>query len=157
MSGSGLHILIVEARFYEDITDNLADGAIAILNSAGCSFDRVQVPGALEIPSAIGYAAEASANGGVHYDGYIALGCVIRGETSHYDTVSELSARGLQDLSLNGGMAIGNGIITTENNTQAKERADKSKKDKGGDAAKACLTLCGLRALFYGAASGEST
>ena len=153
---TGLNILIVEARFYDEITDMLADGAIAVLNQAGCSYDRVQVPGALEIPSAIGYAAEAAANGGVYYDGYVALGCVIRGETSHYDTVSELSARGLQDLSLTGGMAIGNGIITTETKEQAITRADKAQKDKGGDAAKACLTLCGLRALFYGASAGQS-
>ena len=102
------HFLIVEARFYAALADAQAAGAIAALQSAGCSFERVSVPGALEIPAAIAMAH----SGDRHFDGYVALGCVIRGETSHYDTVCNESARGLMDLALAENMAIGNGILT---------------------------------------------
>ncbi|MGC6529589.1 MAG: 6,7-dimethyl-8-ribityllumazine synthase [Candidatus Puniceispirillaceae bacterium] len=141
MSG---HYLIVEARFYEDLLDSLAEGAIAALEDAGASFDRVEVPGALEIPGAIALAAAS----GHAYDGYVALGCVIRGETSHYDTVCNESSRGIMELTIKDYLAIGNGIITVENSDQAWARARMSDKDKGGDAARAALNMAGLKAAF---------
>ena len=133
--------LIVEARFYTDLADALAEGAIAALAEAGASYERVSVPGALEIPGAIAMAA-ASSKG---YAGYVALGCVIRGETSHYDTVCNESARGIMQLTLDDLLPIGNGIITVENWDQAWARADEAKKDKGGDAARAALAMAGLK------------
>ena len=141
MSG---HFLIVEARFYVALADALAAGAIAALQLAGCSFERVSVPGALEIPAAIAMAHA----GDKHFDGYVALGCVIRGETSHYDTVSNESARGLMDLALGRNMAIGNGIITVENEDQAWARADSARRDKGGDAARAAVAMSAVRRDF---------
>ena len=134
-------VLIVEARYYVEISDELAAGAIAVLEEAGCAFERVEVPGALEIPAAIAM-AEVSTNS---YDGYIALGCVIRGETSHYDIVAGESARALMDLTTSAKLAIGNGIITTENSAQAFARARVSEKNKGGFAARACLDMISLR------------
>ena len=141
MSG---HFLIVEARFYAALADAQAAGAIAALQSAGCSFERVSVPGALEIPAAIAMAH----SGDRHFDGYVALGCVIRGETSHYDTVCNESARGLMDLALAENMAIGNGILTVENEDQAWARADLARKDKGGDAARAAMAMATMRWEF---------
>ena len=141
MSG---HFLIVEARFYAELTDAQVEGAIAVLQAAGCSFERVSVPGALEIPAAIAMAH----SGDRHFDGYIALGCVIRGETSHYDTVCNESARGLMDLALAKNMAIGNGILTVENEDQARARADPALKDKGGDAAQAAIVMAAMRREF---------
>ena len=141
MSG---HFLIVEARFYAELADAQAEGAIAVLQAAGCSFERVSVPGALEIPAAIAMAH----SGDRHFDGYIALGCVIRGETSHYDTVCNESARGLMDLALAENMAIGNGILTVENEDQAWARADPARKDKGGDAARAAIVMAAMRREF---------
>ena len=138
------HFLIVEARFYDEIIDAQVAGAVAALECSGASFERVSVPGALEIPGAIAIAS----TGRRHFDGYIALGCVIRGETSHYDTVCNESARGLMDLSLVDGLAIGNGIITVENEDQAWARADAGRKDKGGDAARAALAMVALRQAF---------
>ena len=138
MSG---HFLIVEARFYEEIVDAQVAGAIAALEAKGASFSRVSVPGALEIPGAIAMAS----TGHCHFDGYVALGCVIRGETSHYDTVCNESARGLMDLSLVDGLAIGNGVITVENEAQAWARADMNRKDKGGDAARAAMAMARKR------------
>ena len=143
MSG---HFLIVEARFYEEIVDAQVAGAIAALEAGGASFARVSVPGALEIPGAIAMAS----TGHCHFDGYVALGCVIRGETSHYDIVCNVSARGLMDLSLADGLAIGNGIITVENKAQAWARADLSRKDKGGDAARAALEMATLKHSLCG-------
>ena len=143
MSG---HFLIVEARFYEEIVDAQVAGAIAALEAGGASFVRVSVPGALEIPGAIAMAS----TGHCHFDGYVALGCVIRGETSHYDTVCNESARGLMDLSLVDGLAIGNGVITVENEAQAWARADVSRKDKGGDAARAAMAMAALKQAFCG-------
>lgn len=138
------HFLIVEARFYEDLGDALADGAISAIEEAGGTFERVEVPGALEIPGAVALAAASS-----HvFDGYVALGCVIRGETSHYDTVCNESARGLMELTLHQHLAIGNGIITVENGDQAWARARKSDKDKGGDAARAAMNMAALKAAF---------
>ena len=139
MSG---HFLIVEARFYENLADAQVEGAVRALDAAGATHDRVSVPGALEIPAAIAFA-----QGGVkHYDGYIALGCVIRGETTHYDIVCNESARALMDLSLSDSLAIGNGILTVENKDQAWERADHRRLDKGGGAAEAALAMVRLRA-----------
>ncbi|MEQ8331750.1 6,7-dimethyl-8-ribityllumazine synthase [Nisaea sp.] len=139
-------ILIVEARFYEDIADELVKGAIAALEEAGVEFDRVEVPGALEIPAAIAIAAQRT--DGEPYAGYVALGCVIRGETSHYDYVCGESARGLQDLALWKGLSIGNGILTVENRDQAWARAAVDKKNKGKDAAGAALALVALKRRF---------
>ena len=140
------HFLIVEARFYDKIVDALVVGAIAALESGGGSYERVSVPGAFEIPGAIAIASNSHS----HFDGYVALGCVIRGETSHYDTVCNESARGLMELSLADGLAIGNGVITVENEAQAWERADVSRKDKGGDAARAALAMAALKQTFCG-------
>jgi 6,7-dimethyl-8-ribityllumazine synthase len=137
------HILIVEARFYEDIADELVKGAMGALEKAEVTFDRIAVPGAFEIPAAIRMAIRA-----MHfhphrrrYDGYVALGCVIRGETTHYDYVCQESARGLQDLALEFTLALGYGILTVENESQAWERARVDRKNKGGDAARACLAM----------------
>jgi len=112
-------LLIVEARFYDDLADGLLDSAKEALNEAGASYDVVTVPGALEIPGAIGLAHQAAQKSGLRYDGFVALGCVIRGETYHFDIVSNESARGLMDLSIRDGLAIGNGILTVENEEQA--------------------------------------
>lgn len=139
-------ILIVEARFYEDIADELVKGAIAAAKEAGIEFDRIEVPGALEIPAAIAIAAQRT--DGEPYAGYVALGCVIRGETSHYDYVCGESARGLQDLALWEGLSIGNGILTVENRDQAWVRAAVDKKNKGKDAADAALALVALKRRF---------
>ncbi|MBM3520146.1 MAG: 6,7-dimethyl-8-ribityllumazine synthase [Alphaproteobacteria bacterium] len=128
-------VLILEARFYGDICDELARGAIATLERAGASWQRVAVPGALELPGAIAMAAASK-----RYDGYVALGCVLRGETSHYDIVAGESARGIMDLTLRG-LAIGNGILTCENTEQAWARAKVSEMDKGGGAAEAALAM----------------
>lgn len=139
-------ILIVEARYYEHISEQLLLGAVAALEEAGARFDQIEVPGAFEIPGAIGLA-------GVHYDGFIALGCVIRGETTHYDYVCGESARGLMELSVNRGLAIGYGIVTTENGDQAWERAAVDRKNKGRDAALAALRMVELRRQFAKAGS----
>ena len=138
-------ILIVEARFYEEIADELARGTIAALEAAGANYDRISVPGAFEIPAVIALAARSPEGG---YDGYIALGCVIRGETSHYDYVCGESARGLQDLATRNGLAIGYGILTCETGEQAWERAKVDRKNKGADAAEACLAMVALRRRF---------
>jgi len=143
-------ILIVEARFYEHISNALLDGATAALESAGARFERIGVPGALEIPPAIAFAARAGVDEANAYDGYIALGCVIRGETFHFEIVANESARGLMDLGLRHHLCIGNGILTVENEKQALERATRDQLDKGGDAARACLALVNLRARLGG-------
>lgn len=129
------HILIIEARFYADLCDELAKGAIAAIEKAGATWERVAVPGALEIPGAIAVAAKAK-----RFDAYVALGCVLRGETSHYDIVANESARGIMDLTKTG-LAIGNGILTCENEIQAWARARVSEMDKGGGAADAALAM----------------
>ena len=133
---TGARILVVEARFYAHINDLLLNGAHAVLTAAGVEVARLTVPGALEIPPAI---ALAHATG--RYDGFVAIGCVIRGETSHYDLVAGESCRGIMDLGVRERVAIGNGILTVENEVQALERADPSRQDKGGGAALAALTL----------------
>jgi len=139
------HLLFVEARFYTDLADELAAGAAEAVEVAGGSFDRVAVPGALEIPAAIKFAYAGNTK---KYDGYVALGCVIRGETSHYDTVCDESARGLQDLALIHDLAIGNGILTVENRDQAWARAKRSDMNKGAGAAEAALAMIKLKTEF---------
>ena len=129
-------LLILEARFYADMCDELAKGAIAALERSGATWDRLAVPGALEVPGAIAM-AEASKR----YDGYVALGCVLRGETTHYEIVSNESARGLMDLTIRHKLAIGNGILTVENESQALKRANPREMNKGGGAATACLNM----------------
>ncbi len=139
-------VLIVEARFYEDIADELMKGTTARLSEVGAGWDSISVPGAFEIPGAIAMAAGMSGDGA--YDGFIALGCVIRGETTHYDYVCGESARGLQDLAVQRQLAIGYGILTTENRDQAWVRAAVDQKDKGRDAADACLAMIALKKKF---------
>jgi 6,7-dimethyl-8-ribityllumazine synthase len=138
------HVLIVEAPYYAHISEELARGAIAALEAAGATYERVTVPGAFEIPAAIRFAVAAGAS----YDGYVALGCVIRGETTHYDYVCGESARGLQDLALAHGLAIGFGILTVENEAQALARARVDRKNKGGEAAQACLAMIALKKRY---------
>ncbi|MBV8800732.1 MAG: 6,7-dimethyl-8-ribityllumazine synthase [Alphaproteobacteria bacterium] len=139
-------ILIVEGRFYEHISNALLDGATAALDAAGARFERISVPGAFEIPAAIAFAARVGEEEARAYDGYIALGCVIRGETYHFELVANESARGIMHLALTGHLCIGNGILTVENEEQALARAARDQLDKGGDAARACLALISLRA-----------
>jgi 6,7-dimethyl-8-ribityllumazine synthase len=139
------NVLIVEARFYPHISDALLDGATAVLEKAGARFERIAVPGALEIPAAIAFAAKAGESAGKSFDGFIALGCVIRGETYHFEIVSDESARGLTDLGIHHGLCIGNGILTVETEDQAIVRAARDGLDKGGDAARACLSLIDVR------------
>lgn len=136
-------ILIVEARFYNKISDLLLQGAINKINELGYIYEIINVAGALEIPLAISLAKES---GG--YVGYIALGCVIRGETSHYDIVANESARGLSKLALKYHLAIGNGILTTENEAQAIVRADPKQKNKGAFAVEACIKMIELKKKF---------
>ena len=141
------HILIVEARFYDDLLDAMLAGAKHALDQAGATYEIVIVPGALEIPGAIKFSFEAGKAGRLErrFDGYVAIGCVIRGETTHYDTVCQESARGLMDLAIQFDLAIGNGIITVENEDQAWVRAKPEEQDKGGGAAKACLAMIELK------------
>jgi len=134
------HILIIEARFYTHLADFLVAGAIREIEKRGARHTRVSVPGAFEIPAAI-----RMAMGSGRFDGYVALGCVIRGETTHYDYVCGESARGLMDLAVEHGLAIGYGILTVENEAQALARARPDQKDKGGGAAAACLDMIALK------------
>ena len=135
----GLRMLIVEARFYDDIADALLAGARSVLDEAGVEYDSITVPGALEIPGAIAMTLETR-----DYAGAVALGCVIRGETYHFEIVSNESARGLMELSLRG-IALGNGVLTVENEAQAKARAGGSEGNKGADAARAALAMAQLK------------
>lgn len=144
------HIMIVEARFYADIADELARGAMVALEAAGASYERFAVPGAFEIPGAIRLAMDARRDGAARFDGYVALGCVIRGETTHYDYVCGESARGLQDLVLMHKLAIGYGILTVENRDQAMARGAVDRGDKGRAAVEACLAMVGLTHEFSG-------
>ena len=141
----GVRILVVEARFYDDIADALLAGASRALEAAGAVFDRVSVPGSLEIPAAIAIALEAAERSGKPYDGAVALGCVIRGDTIHFEIVSTESARALMDLSVARRVPIGNGILTVDTDAQAWSRARAEEADKGGDAARAALALVRLK------------
>lgn len=146
MTEEPIRILIVEARFYDDLADALLEGATDALKAFGAEYDVVTVPGALEIPAAIAFAEEGAhrPTGAPRYDGYVALGCVIRGETYHFEIVSNESARGLMDLAVGKRLCIGNGILTTEDEDQAWARARASEGDKGGGAARAALTMISL-------------
>jgi 6,7-dimethyl-8-ribityllumazine synthase len=137
-------VLIVEARFYDHLNDLLLEGARAAIEEAGHKHETITVPGALEVPGAIGLAAETG-----RYDAFVALGVVLRGETYHFEVVSNESARGLMALTMDG-IAIGNGILTVENEAQALTRARPDEKDKGGEAAKAALAMMALRERFSG-------
>jgi 6,7-dimethyl-8-ribityllumazine synthase len=143
------HLLLVEAPYYRHIAVLLRQGAERALAAAGASFELVEVPGAFEIPGAIAIAARTTDR----FDGYVALGCVIRGQTTHYDHICAESARGLQDLAVRDGIAIGYGILTVENEAQALARATPAPegRDKGGEAVRACLALVGLQRHFAGA------
>ena len=145
MSDAPTRILIVEARFYSDLADELLKGAIDALEAFGATYEVVTVPGALEIPAAIALAEDLAS-----YDGYVALGVVIRGETYHFEIVSNESARGIMDLSVSKRLAIGNGILTVEDEDQAWARARASEGDKGGGAARAALTMVALRQQLAG-------
>lgn len=136
------HILIVEARFYQDIADELFRGAEKALLDGGASFDRVTVPGVLEIPAALAMALKGRKK---IYDGYLVLGCVIRGETTHYEIVANESARALMELSVRNELALGNGIQTVENDAQAWARVRVDDKNKGGAAARAVLAMVALK------------
>jgi 6,7-dimethyl-8-ribityllumazine synthase len=137
-------VLIVEARFYDHLNDMLLDGARTAIEEAGHAHETVTVPGALEVPAAIAMAAETG-----RYEAFVALGVVIRGETYHFEIVSNESARGIMALTLDG-LAIGNGILTVENQAQALARARREEKDKGGEAAKAALAMLQLKGRFGG-------
>jgi len=140
-----LHMLIVEARFYDKISDELLRGAAQVLDAARARYDRITVPGTLEIPAAIAIALDAARRRRASYDGVVALGCVIRGDTHHFEIVANESARALMDLSVKERLAVGNGILTVENEAQAHARARVEEGDKGGDAARAALTMVALK------------
>jgi len=146
----GVRILIVESGYYQDIADTLLEGAKRALDAAGAAYDVVTVPGALEIPQAIVIALDAARepenpDAKQAYHGVVALGCVIRGETSHYDIVAGESARALMEIGVDHRIAVGNGILTVDTAAQAKMRAALDKGDKGGTAAKAALSLVRLK------------
>ncbi len=147
-AGKGARILIVEARYYNDIADALLAGATKALTEAQAQFDCISVPGSLEIPTAIVIALDAAQRRRRPYDGVIALGCVIRGETLHFEIVSQLSATGLMELSVSRKLPIGNGIVTVDTEAQAWARARVEDQDKGGAAARAALALIGLKREF---------
>ena len=145
----GQRVLILEARFYEDIADQLVAGAVGALAAAGASHERISVPGAFELPAALAMAIDSG-----RYDGFIALGCVIRGETSHYEHVCGECARGLAMLAERHRIALGFGVVTAENREQAWERAATDRKNKGADAAQACLAMMAIRAPLGAASRG---
>jgi 6,7-dimethyl-8-ribityllumazine synthase len=139
------HLLIVEARFYDELADALLAGAKAALDAAGATYEVVTVPGALEVPAAISFALDAADEDGTDFDGFVALGCVIRGETYHFEIVANESSRALMNLAVDEAAAIGNGILTVENEAQAWARARRDEGDKGGGAARAALAMIALR------------
>ncbi len=144
------HLLIIDAPYYTHISQALREGAEDVLTREGATWDVCDVPGVLEIPAAIAIVLEGMDGGGKAYDGFVLLGCVIRGETTHYDIVAFESARSIMNLSIAEGLCIGNGIQTTENEEQALARADKSRLNKGGHAAQAALDMIKLREKFVG-------
>jgi 6,7-dimethyl-8-ribityllumazine synthase len=145
-----LRILVVEARFYENFSDDLLRGATRVLEEAGAEFDRITVPGALEIPGAIAIATEAAQRKRAPYDGVVALGCVIQGETYHFELVSNESARGLMDLTIERQLCIGNGILTVDTEAQARARSGDDGRNKGASAAKAALAMVALKRSLAG-------
>jgi 6,7-dimethyl-8-ribityllumazine synthase len=142
------HILIIDAPYYTHISKALVEGAEEVLKEQGASWDYVAVPGVLEVPATVSMALEGMSRGGKHYDGFITLGCVIRGETTHYDIVAFESARAIMDLTIAECLALGNGIQTVENEAQAVARARKEELNKGGHAASAVLDMIKLRDQF---------
>jgi 6,7-dimethyl-8-ribityllumazine synthase len=144
------HVMIVEARFYDDIADEMMKSVVAELDAAGATYESFRVPGSFEIPSAIMYALRSLDfyTARKRFDGYIALGCVIRGETSHYDHVCQETARALQDLAVQYTLALGFGLLTCENHAQALVRARRNGKDRAGAAARACLQMIELKRQF---------
>jgi 6,7-dimethyl-8-ribityllumazine synthase len=146
-----IRILIVEGRFYSGISDELLRGATNAIEAFGAEYEVVAVPGALEIPGVIAMAEEGRHRpAGKHFDGYVALGCVIRGETHHFDIVANESARAIMDLTVGKHVCIGNGVLTVEDEDQAWVRARPSEGDKGGGAAKACLDMIAHKRRFLG-------
>ncbi|MGH1419996.1 MAG: 6,7-dimethyl-8-ribityllumazine synthase [Hyphomicrobiaceae bacterium] len=155
----GAHVLIIEAPYYDDVAKLLIAGAIAELKAAGATYERVQVPGALEIPQALGAAVKAERigilaeeDGDNNFDGVVALGCVIRGETSHYDIVCNNANHWLMELATTEEIPVGNAILTVDTHEQAIARATAGVNGKGGDAAQACLQLIALSRAFAGSA-----
>lgn len=142
---TGARVLIVEARFYDDIADELLAGASQALSAVGASFEVISMPGALEIPTAIAIALDAAAQAGTPFDAVVALGCVVRGETYHFEIVAGESSRALMDLAVARKVPLGNGILTVETDEQAWVRARVSDGNKGGGAAEAALTLLRLK------------
>ena len=145
-----LRVLIVEARFYEHISDALLAGCTRVLDEAGAQYDRIAVPGALEVPAAIAMALDAAKAKRAPYDGVVALGCVIQGETYHFELVSNESARGLMDLSVNRQLAMGIGILTVDNEAQALARSTADGRNKGTSAARAALAMVALKRKLAG-------
>jgi len=145
---SGARALIVEARFYDDLQDALLDGAVAELKAAGLTHDVITVPGALEIPAAVAIAVDAAAANGKPYDAVIALGCVIRGDTSHYDIVCNNANHWLMQLAVENGIPLGNAILTVDTEAQALERAQGGRKGKGAEAVRACLALVAIEQVY---------
>lgn len=142
------HILIIDAPYYTHISKALVEGAEEVLKQQKASWDYLAVPGVLEVPAAISIALEGMSRGGTAYDGFITLGCVIRGETTHYDIVAFESARAIMDLTIAECLALGNGIQTVENEAQAVARANKDQMNKGGHAASAVLDMIKIRDKF---------
>ena len=144
------HVMVAVARFYEDIADELVRGATAALGSAGATWEIVTVPGAFELPAAVSTAVRSLefVGGRRRFDGFVTLGCVIRGETSHYDYVCGETARALQDLAVKYCLALGFGLLTVENSEQAEERASVDRRDKGGEAARVCLGMIEMKRDF---------
>jgi 6,7-dimethyl-8-ribityllumazine synthase len=147
------HIILIEARFYEDISDLLIEGAIAECAKRGVTFERIAVPGALEIPQVLGAAAEARSAGRTTFDGAVALGCVIRGETGHYDIVCNNANHWLMDVAMKQSIPVGNAILTVDTRPQAIARAEGGINGKGGDATRACLRLIETKRAFWDASA----
>ncbi|MFN4088464.1 MAG: 6,7-dimethyl-8-ribityllumazine synthase [Alphaproteobacteria bacterium] len=142
------HVLLVVAPYYTEIVEDLCRGAVRALEEGGATWERVDVAGAFEIPAAIAIALDAEARGGTRFDGYLGLGCVIRGETSHYDLICNEVAHALQTLAVERLVAVGFGLLTTENGEQARVRAAPEGKDKGREAVRACLGTIALKRRF---------
>jgi 6,7-dimethyl-8-ribityllumazine synthase len=145
------HIMIVESRYYDEIAEHLIQSVVKEVEQSGGTYERFEVPGAFEIPAAIKFAIRSMDfySAGRRFDGYIALGCVIRGETTHYDYVCQESARALQDLAVQYSLALGYGILTVENRNQALARARRDGQDRGGHAARACLRMVEIKRHFH--------
>ena len=145
----GAHILMITAPYYQHIVEELERGAVETMNEFGATYEKVPVGGAFEMPAAVMLAASRR-DGGKLFDGFVTLGCVIRGETSHYDLICQETARGLMDLSVNRGLAVGFGLLTVENEAQALARARVDQKNKGREATLACLGMIAMKRRFRG-------